>query len=393
MTDALGAASGEGAFRARPSLKPLTSLRFFAAAAIVIFHFEAVFRYNIPGVNVAPAVTLFFVLSGFILTYVYSDFEDSGAVRRFYLARFARIWPLHALTALLALVLVPVHFEWDWLIANLLLVQAWVGHLHLAMSFNGVAWTISNEAFFYLLFPLVIMTRRWLGLWWLGSLALVLVLVMVGNRLEPVVPEDIDFGWSLRNVAHIWPPVRFMEFLAGITAARMFMICPRPRFSGGTWTLLEFGCIGLATLTFVIADQVNENWLGSVGSHWFVLAGCFPVLVLVVLCFAYSGGAVSRVLSRRMLVLLGEISFATYMIHQVLAYAWMHSPWWKPVWDPLGLAVALVATYLLSWILWRYFERPARRRIRALAPPPARPGRSSSRDGARVSAIASKRSA
>lgn len=358
----------------KPQLAPLTSLRFFAAGALVVFHLQTVFGYQIPGVNFAPAVTLFFVLSGFILTYVYPNFEGQGAIRRFYLARFARIWPLHALTVTLALVLLPVHFSWDWLLANLMLVQAWVGHLHLAMSFNGVAWTISNEAFFYVLFPLVILTQRWLALWWLGCLSILAAVIVVGNTLEPISPTAMDLGWSWHNVSHVWPPVRFIEFLAGITAARLFLRCPIPRYSSASWSLLECACLGLLALSFSSAtagilygSTFGTTWLGAVGLHWFSFAGAFPALVLVVTCFAYGGGVVSRLLSWKVLVLLGEISFATYMLHQLLANAWRHSPWWQPGWNPAGLLVALAVIYGLSWLVWRFFENPARRGIRSLS--------------------------
>src|SRR5690242_19654398 len=82
---------------AQKKLYALTSLRFVAAALIVLGHSQGTF--GIPKDAWAPfvmsqGVSFFFVLSGFILTYVYPSLKLFG-IRRFLLARFARIWPAH----------------------------------------------------------------------------------------------------------------------------------------------------------------------------------------------------------------------------------------------------------------------------------------------------------
>ena len=79
-------------------LDALTSLRFFAAMAIVIEHTKDAFHVTAWIHSPIPydyGVSFFFVLSGFILTYNYREIGDFAACRRFYVARFARIWPLH----------------------------------------------------------------------------------------------------------------------------------------------------------------------------------------------------------------------------------------------------------------------------------------------------------
>ena len=77
-------------------LRSLTGLRFVAAAAVFVSHIQ---YFVFPEVRQlplgGPAVSFFFVLSGFILTYVYGQKLSRQSVPRFWFTRWARLWPLH----------------------------------------------------------------------------------------------------------------------------------------------------------------------------------------------------------------------------------------------------------------------------------------------------------
>ena len=100
-------------------LDALTGLRFLAAAAVVVFHA----RVDVPGqMGIPPdfaadvplasaAVAFFFVLSGFILAYVYPRLESPAACGRFLLARFARLWPAHLVGLALCLAVSGLHLH------------------------------------------------------------------------------------------------------------------------------------------------------------------------------------------------------------------------------------------------------------------------------------------
>jgi peptidoglycan/LPS O-acetylase OafA/YrhL len=87
----------------------LTGLRFFAALYVVLFHQETTFaaghHFSKPLLTFLGhgylAVSLFFVLSGFVLTYNYADRWSETRFSKFLLSRFARIYPVYALTLLL----------------------------------------------------------------------------------------------------------------------------------------------------------------------------------------------------------------------------------------------------------------------------------------------------
>src|ERR1700722_3981968 len=115
-------------------LDSLTSLRFFVAVMIVIRHSAAVFSFNLFNLSYEQTVSFFFIMSGFILTYVYPSFNSSSDINPFFTARFARVWPLHFFGFLLVIATLPkvawtsvpdVH-AWPRALTNLLLLQAWI---------------------------------------------------------------------------------------------------------------------------------------------------------------------------------------------------------------------------------------------------------------------------
>ena len=178
-------------------LDALTGLRFVAAFAVFLHH--ANFRFKVVdyhGPMGAQAVSFFFVLSGFILTYVYHDRLKPENVRKFLFTRWARIWPLHATCFLIYYALAPnesIFGEfWDPVrkLSHLLLLQSWVPLQRWVLSHNGVAWSISTEMFFYLMFPLLFLggVRKF----WRKYLFIIglFVLMLVGLKFAAKSPGD-----------------------------------------------------------------------------------------------------------------------------------------------------------------------------------------------------------
>jgi peptidoglycan/LPS O-acetylase OafA/YrhL len=85
-------------------IRPLTSLRFLAAGFVVFYHAFAMFTGGVRDKFVSHAfgmgfsgVSCFFVLSGFILSYVYLGGKDQVEQYSFWIARFARVYPLYCM--------------------------------------------------------------------------------------------------------------------------------------------------------------------------------------------------------------------------------------------------------------------------------------------------------
>lgn len=379
-----------------PHIEALTGLRFIAAATVLVEHFHQV----VPGVSSSrlaqggAGVSMFFVLSGFVLTLNYGDrFAERGAdIRGYLVKRVARIVPLHlfalAITAALVFVrnnpipkegLVPTIAS---LAANAVLIQAWIPAKVLDL-WNGPAWSISAELFFYLMFPLLIplivwpiMRRRRLGTAIVAVLvAEVLAFIALSWVAGTVLLNRGDDPESARFVVTrlaLFPPIRIGEFVAGCLLAAVFV----QRANGADHSLDRLlgsaanrtRVLAAAAVTF-LAIQWSPQYLdGSIGSTattvWSMIdlrifASYLPISVLVVAAVAWGDSPVARALRTPRMIRLGEASFALYIIQ------WIG---WRIINDraigPPGVliaAAAIAGCLVASLLVHDLIEKPARR--------------------------------
>jgi len=356
----------------------LTSFRFFAASAVVIGHSLPVFGLSETVLRYVPAyngVTFFFVLSGFILTFTYRQLDTSDRVWQFIIARFARVWPLHATTFVLAIILLQdvtdALFTPLGLAAaafNITLLHSLVPVFAFQFSYNAVSWSISDEIYFYACFiGLLSLIGRSFS--WLLSIAMLGPLVMVGICLAMALPyyDPNQYSLSAHTMVYLHPVARLLDFMIGMIAASLFL-----RFGSSLKTtappelatLLEIVGIGLM-VTSVALDYSTfaRIWPSAPPAilFWLERSGSAPIYALGILILAFERGRVSRYLGHPTLVLLGEISFAIYLVHQIIL-RWLiaHPPTSASLPIPLAYGLYLTTVLTISWVLWRFIERPAR---------------------------------
>ena len=206
-------------------IKPLTSLRFFFAFMVFLSHlwiledetpflrqlYDDIFYEGYIGVS------FFFILSGFVLGYSYHTKILHGKIKfsQFWLARLARIYPLHLLTLLIAIPLSIRGDEVEWItrfVLNVFLLQSFVPSDDIYFYFNSVSWSISDEWFFYLCFPFLvfIMIKRK----YLRFVPLVLLIVPIGLLL---VKENYH-----EKFFYINPLMRIGDFILGKFLFRVY---------------------------------------------------------------------------------------------------------------------------------------------------------------------------
>lgn len=362
----------------------LTSLRFLPAIWVVAHHFGGSFgkgswleRLLDRG---GTGVSLFFVLSGFILAINYP--VQRLRFRDFLSARFARIFPLYLLGILMVL---PLYFHGGLYtmsfgesfletakqtILCLLLLQAWFPDR--ATLLNPAGWSLSAEAFFYLMFVPILhwrpsrafLDRTLLAipcLWILGiGTTLTWELAYPGIIPDPSLMGDD--AWRA-NLISFHPLVRLPEFVLGVSLGRLHLrgwSLPRP----GIAAILAI----LAILSLVLSCP--KGW--EIHLHNMLAA---PLFGLLVLSLAQAKGVILDHLQAPRLVLLGEASYALYILHIPI------HDWTRYFCGKLGVAVSsptVVSLYLLvsvvaSILAFRHVEAPSRKFIRAIL---ARPGRS-----------------
>lgn len=351
---------------AREQLLPLTSLRFVAAAMIVLTHtrphYEFARTWGDP-LRLTVAVSFFFVLSGFILAHAYPDLDAAGT-RRFLVARFARLWPLHLATFVLFLPLVYLYAPLmpsstlAAVPANLALLHAWVPFPDSYFSFNPVSWSISTELGLYLLFPILI--RNWRSTWLPKLVLSVLLFGAMAQLARWLGLASFQFGQrgaDFNGVAVVNPLANVYPFVLGMTACSAWRyLAPRLPAGVGGGTTLEVAALAFAAWSMSGPDTP----FAGVPPLW---SAAFPVLIVVM---ALRRGLLSRLLSMRALVLLGEISYALYLVHYglMLGFAYVR-PYVPGIPDPAVYGLFWLVALVASWTLWRWVERPSRNRVRA----------------------------
>jgi peptidoglycan/LPS O-acetylase OafA/YrhL len=361
----------------RPRLPALTSVRFFAALHVCIFHMYAMKIASGTGIfhRVASigyvGVNFFFVLSGFILVYTYAG-RDTPA-RKFWWARFARIYPAYLFSLLftapfffyvcLKMHPAPIAFLiWpqNHLVTSSLLVpvllQSWVPGA--ALAWNAPAWSLSDEAFFYLLFPALLVWLAKKSKWtWLGiALACgVASLTCTGAyaifRPDGVgfVNDDSYFTWL--NVIKFFPLVRLPEFVLGACCGFIFL-----RNSIDRKWATPLALTGLAYFAVVVAAA---PYIPYPILHDSALT---PGFALIIFGLALRP-AWSRVLEFWPLVLLGDASYSFYLLHSNLI-AMVFQPTGEPLHLPLWkLLAGLMVPIAVSIGVYKWIESPARRKL------------------------------
>jgi peptidoglycan/LPS O-acetylase OafA/YrhL len=345
----------------------LTSLRFFAALDVVFFHLapQCSNRFLRSLASSGPEmVEFFFVLSGFILAYVYISDESAGvmAVNRvdFWKARLARILPAYFLGLLL---LAPIFF-YTGLVSRIVLLGEFLPGLVLvpvllqawwppaALLWNIPAWSLSVEVFFYVVFPSLI------GLCAAGrggramavSFAAVVGAAMVRIAIADVLPPSK----FLNHFLWYFPPMHLPLFMFGMALGRWFLDSRSSRLLSQPAVLLWGGIV----ITVLLLGF--RAWLPG----WAVTAPVMSLVFGAVIIGAAASPPDRGLLRAPLLILLGEASYALYILHMPIGF------WWKLSVGGLGVAgdwlrftafVILAVGLSLACFLW--VETPLRRVI------------------------------
>jgi peptidoglycan/LPS O-acetylase OafA/YrhL len=350
----------------RSQLPALTGIRCFAALNLVFFHFSDPHSFGplSPIVNGGYiSVSFFLLLSGFILTYNYADRAQRGALtaRSFWTARFSRLYPVYAFSLVLSIGMlaqeVQAHTRLDFglgLILTPLLLQGW--HPAVSTFWNTPAWTMSTEAFFYLLFPWLITRRRprqirtilvILLAVWLSSLVLP-ALYMHFNPDGDLHPDRYSVGIWMRALKFM-PLQHLPSFLFGMALGFLNeKIRPESR---------KRLAIGLSAFVALYLLLCVGDRLPYVMMHDGLL---MPLFAGVILCLA-GQNPIARFFGLLPFIAIGEASYCLYLLHFNL-WTLLHDSHFLEksgliVFDPWISYLLLIVAALLTK---RLIERPGR---------------------------------
>lgn len=343
----------------------LDLLRFVASAGIVFHHSREFFlpvqdRARIMSTRtggLAFFVDLFFVISGFVIAYVYASRLHNGKdFIKFMQRRVGRLIPLHWLTLAVSLLI--------WFV-----VVRHSGHANHPMAsepaciadaaflahglipcgngnfFNGQSWSISAEMFMYLLFPLTLLLsnlRRWL------PLAVTLVVLFAIAAIHIHAGTFAYFSWEFSPaVVRALPSFLFGVALFNYRNLLAKLPLARPLL--------------LVITVLLVAEMLADG-------------PTFLTLLLVYLCgtFAVASDVQGKVSAAiRKTAPLGQLTYSIYLWHGIFILIIMNAIGDKILHGKLSLEIPLaivcyVCIFIASYISFFYIETPARRWIDSL---------------------------
>lgn len=335
-------------------LESLTGLRAIAAFAVFLFHLGIIWTdppsWFRPYLALGPAgVSLFFVLSGLVLTWS-ADAAPSRVVapRPFWRRRFARIWPAHAAALLLATAYafaVDAPHRVVTFVSQLALVGPWLFDHTATTGLNGVSWSLACELFFYALFPLLIRrlprTPKLNRLVIIGCIVAVVVWETAASHV--IAPAHVN------EFVYTFPIARLPEFVTGMALARLVRLGAVP----------DIRLAPAAVIWLVAATTIEHAPALTNLAAWTLVP---TILVLVAVARADVVGR-TTVLSHSLARRGGDASYCFYLVHfTVLGAVWR-------LLDATRATVPVVASgfaaaAIVAWVLYEAVERPCERLLR-----------------------------
>jgi peptidoglycan/LPS O-acetylase OafA/YrhL len=368
-------------------IKALSGLRIVAALWVVMFHFRPLLQMASPPLYDslkpildcgAQGVDLFFILSGFVLTWNYlermGDRWSTRATLHFLWLRLARVWPLYLVTMHLAALWIIFTLNYGDFpspeagsltaisyLRQLVMVQLWFQPFFDFSSWDGPAWSISAEWLAYLLFGLLILVIHRVDR---ATSARGLLLLAFAATLPPLILLVGSGGqfytpWS-------WLPRIVLQFTAGAlacAAVRKMRLSDRSRATAGVVSVALLAVIVGALYWF------DGHPLTAIRDDFGLVDVLFMPLVVAL---ALGSGTLPALLSTRLMVYGGQVSFGLYMVHEIVhtAWLWIMAQYQIPMVPSIGAKLVFAALILVSLLfgilLFHFVEEPARMWMRRM---------------------------
>lgn len=333
----------------------IDGLRAIAVFPVILFHagFE-LFNGGFVGVDI------FFVISGYLITSIIINELEEGnfSLAKFYERRVRRIFP-----ALFFVVFVCIPFAWMWLtpldmkeFSKSLIAVATFSSNILFWKESGYfdteaelkpllhTWSLAVEEQYYIIFPVFLMFA-----WKLGGKFVITALVVI--FLASIATAHWGSYHKPYTTFYLLP-TRVWELLLGAFCA--FILNGNPSIN--TYTSQYGSIIGLTLITVAVFMFSSSTPTPS-------LFTLFPTVgAALVILFARNGNFVAKLLSTKIMIGLGLLSYSIYLWHQpIFAFARHRST------EPLSNFIYLmlcVLTIFLAFLTWKYIENPFRDRDR-----------------------------
>lgn len=236
----------------------------------------------------------------------------------FAISKIKKLYPLHIILLFPAIVLQIYSYHLNGfsaldilsdliqkIIANVLLIQAWIPSSSFYFSLNGVSWYLSLSLFCYFMFPMIcrqgkkMRTNKCL----LETVVcVILIQCIVGITFTLFMPEYVYW------FTYICPLYRLGDFIIGYCIGRIFS---NRKSEISNYTAIELIAVIAMVAAHVIYNVVPGTWWKS--DLLFLSSS-----VLLVYSFAQNKGVISRILGNKLIIWIGNLSAYTYLLHQII---------------------------------------------------------------------------
>jgi peptidoglycan/LPS O-acetylase OafA/YrhL len=335
-------------------INTLTSLRLFFALLVLVSHLEIMNKCFAKHLFLEGyvGVSFFFILSGFIIAYNYTDKVSTRDNKKdYYIARIARIYPLHLLTLFIAFFISELPIDklstWIKLVTSATLTNAYIPRSDFFFALNAPAWSLCCEQLFYFAFPLIAtITKSRRNI--ITILGIYTAIIIIGAQ---ITPEEYAKG-----IWYVNPITRFPDFIIGIATYHIYNRIKG--WNSGKWkaTALEAGTLALFAIFYIYAEDVPRIYRYNI-YYWLPIAA-------IIVTFALQKGFLSTILSQKVFIIGGEISFGIYLIHLFIVNAMgKHCQELDAI---TGTTIAVSTTVVASYISYKFIEKPANKAVKKL---------------------------
>lgn len=308
----------------KEKINSLQALRAVAFLGIFLLHANFFFSWPYLGVSV------FYVMSGFLMTYRYAEDNLIANFKnnlKFAIDKIKKLYPLHIITMICAIILdaaVKLHNGFSLIalaklvlkiILNIVLLQTWVPNCYISVSLNGVAWYLSVTMFLYFIFPWIKnMVERIsiIKLSVISALILIIEILACIPFIKIVGNESHIYIWFM----YCFPVFRLGDFFIGCVSKRIFFELDFKNIGAKKATVYECVAATLTAFVFIWLKRDCTNVFELALHNWTTIY--IPLAFIWVMLFAANKGLITKLLTNKLTLFIGNISAYAFLIHYVI---------------------------------------------------------------------------
>lgn len=341
----------------------LTGVRALAAYMVFLHHYNPISETDFPILNKFVGqfhigVSIFFVLSGFLIAYRYMETKNFH-FGRYMINRFARVYPIYFILTTITFLATWYYkqqdsFDWALYGMNISFLRGFFDDL----KFTGIAqgWSLTVEEIFYFSAPLFFFLLRKSKYF---LIILPIIILGIGFEIVHLFGNSLSFGFFATNnfLLEYTFLGRVFEFFIGI--AIVFVMKKSQSLSKSAWFSYG-GIVAMAICIYLMSILDNNGAASEKIPFYFVYLLVLPLLGIAPLLFGliHENTVLKQFFSNKITVLLGKSSYAFYLVHMGI---------FKFKLDTIteNLWVIFIVLNLLAIGIYLFIEKPLNRVIRA----------------------------